>query len=585
MDNGYTLNYAPTAVQHLGVGLYKQLPQALTELITNSWDADATKVNININYSKREITVSDNGIGMTHEELNKDFLRVAKNRRLQKRDGLTPKGRKVTGKKGLGKLALFGIANKIQVYSVKNGLENAFEMDYKAIQNTNEDEQYHPKTLLNNSKTEEKNRTSIIITDLTIKNITKLEILKKSLSKRFNKYSRENFLVTVKDEKNNTFTLDESVFENSIIPKKLEFTYRFPDDFSEELSDNETLKKLNKARVTGAVFTKSTPLNSTDQGFYILSRGKLASERSTHQFSERANDNFYSYSVGYFNIDYIDDQPKEDYISTDRQSILWDISENLTALREELNSLVNLIQRRWRADRKKNKTKKEERITRSIPLAQEIMDNPDTTENDKNIIKKTTSILEDNNVNIPEKKKRELLNTTIRGTEKFKQDNSVYKELIPSNFIVPAGVPSKIRRLREETGKAFADKENPDRFILTQGLLLRALLDTILSSVLIHNIDEINSLFFKERPKDKYQIYFLTLNKKFDYVVKFLYKKGQLAKKPDVLTSQFNNMKIIGKLDQLMHDDSLWPNFDSLKEMWDFLCPIFIKSFDLIKNN
>ncbi|SUN21371.1 Uncharacterised protein [Streptococcus agalactiae] len=56
--DSFTLGFAPSAVQHLGVGLYKQLPQALMELITNSWDADASEVKIHIDYSRRSISVS-----------------------------------------------------------------------------------------------------------------------------------------------------------------------------------------------------------------------------------------------------------------------------------------------------------------------------------------------------------------------------------------------------------------------------------------------------------------------------------------------------------------------------------------------
>lgn len=100
MTNEYTLQYAASTVQHLGVGLYKQFPQALAELITNSWDADSTRVDISIDYSKKIIVVSDNGNGMTLEEINSNFLTIAKNRRNTKNQGLSPKfKRKFTGKK------------------------------------------------------------------------------------------------------------------------------------------------------------------------------------------------------------------------------------------------------------------------------------------------------------------------------------------------------------------------------------------------------------------------------------------------------------------------------------------------------
>lgn len=44
MSEEFTLNYHAATIQHLGIGLYKQLPQAIAELISNSWDADSHNV-------------------------------------------------------------------------------------------------------------------------------------------------------------------------------------------------------------------------------------------------------------------------------------------------------------------------------------------------------------------------------------------------------------------------------------------------------------------------------------------------------------------------------------------------------------
>ena len=82
MSEEFTLNYHAATIQHLGIGLYKQLPQAIAELISNSWDADSHNVKIHINYREKIITVSDDGNGMSAQELNENFLTIARNRRL-----------------------------------------------------------------------------------------------------------------------------------------------------------------------------------------------------------------------------------------------------------------------------------------------------------------------------------------------------------------------------------------------------------------------------------------------------------------------------------------------------------------------
>ncbi|WRM17110.1 ATP-binding protein [Lactiplantibacillus plantarum] len=399
-NNEYTLDYAPSAVQHLGVGLYKQLPQALIELITNCWDADAKKVNISVDYAQRTIAISDNGNGMTHEELNMDFLRVARNRRTSSKTDLSPNGRKVTGKKGLGKLALFGIADRIQVFSIKDNKKNAFEMNFKVIQTTPDDQKYHPLTLKNDEDTNEPNGTTIIINDLTVQRITPMPNLINALSKRFDKYSKDEFLVTIEDNENNKTELDESAFEKSIKPSQTEFTYIFPDDFKQDIIDNNALKELINRGISGAVFTGPTPLPASVQGFSVLSRGKLASDHSVSQFSERSNDNFYSYATGYFDIDFIDDDLKNDFISTDRQSILWNSTDDLLQLRSNLGKLINSIQRRWRADRKIAKAAKTKKTLHSIKSIDKVLTSPNLTVADQKSLEKATNILENDTVSM-----------------------------------------------------------------------------------------------------------------------------------------------------------------------------------------
>lgn len=586
INSDYTLDYAASAVQHLGVGLYKQLPQALAELITNCWDADATKISIQINYKEKTISITDNGNGMSHDELNSDFLRVAKNRRTTSDTDLSQHGRKVTGKKGLGKLALFGIANRIQVVSIKNGLKNGFEMNFNVIQNTNEDEKYHPQSLFFNEKTKKSNSTEIKINELTLKSITSLDNLKKSLARRFNKYSQDNFLVEIKDENGNFKTLDETAFEQSIRPPKTEFTYKFPDDY--DVSSNVHLKKLKDENITGTIFTNPTPLRSNQAGFSVLARGKLASEQSTKQFNERANDYFYSYAVGYFNIDLVDEDLKNDYISTDRQSILWNSSENLVELRNNLNKLINATQKMWRKnwDDRKNKAAKE--TINSANDANNVLKSPHLIEKDKKLLEDIADSFGNTDVSIPEKTKKNILNEVAKSTQTYKHDNSVYTELIPKSFVVPKNIGSKIRRLREETVRLETSNNTTDECILAQGLLLRAILDTTTTTLLVKYREEINtygSIFKNQLNYDK-NVYDLKLKEKYHYMIKLFDKKQLLSntRSANILIGHFDGLKVTEELDVLMHDNDQWPKFEKLKAIWEEICPNLLQAFKLIKN-
>ncbi|MEY8436051.1 ATP-binding protein [Streptococcus hyointestinalis] len=591
-DN-FTLGFAPSAVQHLGVGLYKQLPQALMELITNSWDADASEVKIHIDYSRRSISVSDNGHGMTLEELNSNFLRVARNRR-SNGIGLTPKGRKLTGKKGLGKLALFGVADRIQVISIKDNLKNGFEMNYRSIQATSEEEFYHPEALYVNESVNQKSGTEIRILDISLQNIAKMDSLALALSRRFNLFSRNNFLVILSDEKGKTIELDEKVFENSIKPStKLDFTYRFPEDFQEELKTNNALIELVNKNVSGVVFTKETPLKATEQGFSVLSHGKLASEHTPHQFSERANDRFYDYATGYFDIDFIDDSPSKDFISTDRQAILWNADSDLQFLRENLNKLMGVIQKRWRQDWNQRKQTKAEKSQKDVPKIKKVLDSPDLLKKDKETIDTIALLLEDEKMTIPSELKRKILESVADATQTMGIEENVYKDLIPNNFVVPDELSNKIRMLRAETRLAATSADDPNRFILAQGLLLRGIIDTTITSLLVKYKDTLtkNKLWAGKAPHNDItyskavSVKNITLYNKYMSALNFFEFKGDCNKKnKDNLKSNFDDVKVIPQLDQLMHDEMNWPKFDKLKEMWDTVAPQLLLAFKYIKD-
>ena len=66
--------------------------------------------------------------------INMKYLMVGY--RKEDHDGrITGKGRKAMGRKGIGKLSLFSIANNIEIRTVKNGQKNAFLLDVIDIKN------------------------------------------------------------------------------------------------------------------------------------------------------------------------------------------------------------------------------------------------------------------------------------------------------------------------------------------------------------------------------------------------------------------------------------------------------------------
>ncbi len=106
-------------VKILSESTYENFPAALKEIITNSYDADASEVIIKVDAQKEQISIEDNGRGMSEAEFD-FFLTIAGIKR-EKQGGTTPSGRHIVGKFGVGFLAIFPFFNNYSIESKKNG--------------------------------------------------------------------------------------------------------------------------------------------------------------------------------------------------------------------------------------------------------------------------------------------------------------------------------------------------------------------------------------------------------------------------------------------------------------------------------
>jgi hypothetical protein len=120
-------------IELFSAGLYSSPNKAFEELVSNSYDALATKVCVfiptDINASNALIWVCDNGIGMDRAGL-KDLWKIGWS---NKREGDKDKDRLQIGKFGIGKLSTYVLARKLS-HLCKNGDEYlSVTMDYSTI--------------------------------------------------------------------------------------------------------------------------------------------------------------------------------------------------------------------------------------------------------------------------------------------------------------------------------------------------------------------------------------------------------------------------------------------------------------------
>src|SRR5262245_26062985 len=118
----FQMEFDPGTIKHLGLQMYSTLPPVIGELVSNAWDADATRVDIVIPTTslndRSEITVADDGIGMSDRMVREAYLIVGRDRRKAENSDTTSAGRRLMGRKGIGKFCGFGIAGEIEVESV-----------------------------------------------------------------------------------------------------------------------------------------------------------------------------------------------------------------------------------------------------------------------------------------------------------------------------------------------------------------------------------------------------------------------------------------------------------------------------------
>lgn len=347
-DHKYSMTVDLSALRHLGIGLYSNVPAVMSEAVANAWDADASRVDIRT--ADDRITIQDDGCGMTVGDANEKYLRVGYERR--KREGSKTKGgRDAMGRKGIGKLSLFAIADTVTVHSVKDGERHGFAMRVKDIEGaTRAEGQYHPEPI--EPAADLARGTRITLTDLKHKSYPAR--LRKRLARRFSVIGEiKGFAVSI--DGSEIGVKDRGYCEN------LQYVWVFGGEqgridretagarkFREEVEIN-----LNgrSARLRGWMGTvhRAGQLKDAEAGdnmnkVAVMVRGKAAQEDILGEFSEIGV--YSGYVVGEVHADFLDDDHGEDVITTGRQRINED-SRGYKALKDAVRRALKIIEQKW----------------------------------------------------------------------------------------------------------------------------------------------------------------------------------------------------------------------------------------------
>lgn len=117
-------------ISTIGSEIIKDNYAAIIELVKNSYDADANKVEISFSARGNDFTIiiRDDGIGMSKETIFEKWLVPATDDKLMNK--YSPKGRKVQGRKGIGRFSAGVLGEKLTMKSVNNGYESSIYIDW-----------------------------------------------------------------------------------------------------------------------------------------------------------------------------------------------------------------------------------------------------------------------------------------------------------------------------------------------------------------------------------------------------------------------------------------------------------------------
>ena len=399
-DDKLTFKVAPHIVEDLGLNLYTTLPRVLVEFIANAYDADSPHVSIDLDKERIDverkalkeewdkakadaeqrgtlpprlaemtlpedltITITDSGHGMTRRDLQEKFLVAGRRRRGAKSDSVrSAKGRVLMGRKGLGKLAGFGVAKVVSVETKVCNEEHATRITLRydnLISVTDTHEIPIEEERLEDGGGFESSGTRVVLAKLLYEPMSaRLSTIEHRAADHFAQIDPEDFEVLVNGSR------------VSPTPRTLVFAWPCPEKPVDDLVDDEYA--LEDGRTFGYRYRlrfveDRQALPAKERGVRVYAHKRLAAAPSlldadTNMHGFRMTD----YLDGIVYADFIDNQP-EDYIATDRQSLRWE-SPVLSKLYDRLSRAIRdaCYERQKARDKEKDKKVRDDQYTKKV---------------------------------------------------------------------------------------------------------------------------------------------------------------------------------------------------------------------------
>lgn len=345
---------APHIVQDLGINLYTTLPRVIVEFVANAHDADSPDVDVQMDFAairqaRKELRATrtsesrriedaelpehhvlriiDTGHGMSREDMQMRFLVAGRRRRDEDNSVRSPGNRILMGRKGLGKLAGFGVAKRVTVTSrrLSDDYATRVVLDYDQLVASPAERRIPVPTETLETGLPPPG-TEVALSRLVFEPVkSRPDTIMSALANHYRFVGTDDFVIKVNGQPVQLTDPDHA------------FAWPRPEDGPGELCEAEVMSGSNRRRIKYRVRFTEKSLPARDRGVRIYASGRMASapdllDLPTGMHGFRLTDYIDAIAIA----DFIDEESTE-YIATDRRSLRWE-THFLQGLREFLTN-------------------------------------------------------------------------------------------------------------------------------------------------------------------------------------------------------------------------------------------------------
>lgn len=357
----YNFNISLSVLNHLGRNLYRNIITVLGEAISNSWDADAQNVWIDIDKDNNTMTIIDDGIGMSDTDFQSKFLKIGYSKR-NKGVYKSAKGRPFIGRKGIGKLALLSCSERVHIATkaaggeVVGGVIDNSGLD-KAITDDMNSQDYVLEALADDFEglSEMESGTFLRFEKLTNGIFNTVDYIKKAIAMYF-RFSLidPDFTIYVNGEEITNTLLSELADSTQFVWR----TRGFTDPFLETMGNLDECTYINpKISIKGYIATVRKPSHLKIRGAQekatidLFVNGRLREKDILrHLPTSRIVEN---YAYGQIHFDVLDTGDSKDVFTSSREGVLSD-DPSFSEMLKELERIFKRIIDEWDGLRRKH---------------------------------------------------------------------------------------------------------------------------------------------------------------------------------------------------------------------------------------